>query len=170
MGFLAGSSKKKWLFLRDLLSGFLPALCLPCTQLKLMEVLNGYFKGSQGLRQGDPLSPYLFTIAMNVFSCLLDEKPANFKHHWKCKELGITHLLFADDVLLFMKGNKDSISHIMNDVHTFSSISGLHPSLHKSTVFFGNCNREVINWFDSSLQYSSWFPPCEILRCPSDLF
>ena len=77
--------------------------CITTTMfsVKVNGVISGYFKGAKGLRQGDPLSPYLFTIAMNALSTLLNDKPAGFKHHWRCKDLGITHLLFADDVLLF---------------------------------------------------------------------
>lgn len=35
--------------------------------------LAGFFKGGSGIRQGDPLSPYLFVIVMNVLSGLLNK-------------------------------------------------------------------------------------------------
>lgn len=41
--------------------------------IKIIGALYGYFKGAKGLMQGDPLSPYLFTVAMIVLSCMFDK-------------------------------------------------------------------------------------------------
>lgn len=94
------------------------------------------------------MSPYLFIIGMNILSCVLANTTAQFKYHWKSKNLKLTHLFFADDVILFSHGDKDSISYIMNSLTTFADLSGLVPSLHKSTVYFCNCDREMVTWFD----------------------
>lgn len=57
-----------------------------------MVLLNGYFCIVKGLRQGDPLSHYLFTLEMIVLSCLLNSPPKGFKYHWYCKELKLVIL------------------------------------------------------------------------------
>lgn len=115
-----------------------------------MGALCGFFEGKKGLRQGDPISLYLFSIAMNVLSCMLAVTPMGFKYHWKCKDLELTHLFYADDVLLFSIGDIGSVSHLMDCVKKFAVSSGLHPSLTKSTVFFGNCKQDFICWFDQT--------------------
>lgn len=122
----------------------------PMYSIRTNGALSGYFPGAKGLRQGDPMSPYLFALVMNVFSCILNNAPTDFKHHWRCKEMHLTHLFFADDVLLFSRGDRRSIQHIMDSLDLFSSLSGLKPSISKSTCFFNNCNPDLVEWFNST--------------------
>ena len=89
--------------------------------------LIGYFKDARGVQQGDPLSPYIFVIAMDVLSKLLDGAATCgvFSCHPKCKRFKLTHLCFADDLLIFTKGNLDSIVGVQNVLKLFYTYSGL---------------------------------------------
>ncbi|KAL8107498.1 hypothetical protein AgCh_024056 [Apium graveolens] len=138
----------------------------PRFSVKINGALTGYFRGAKGLRQGDPLSPYIFSICMNVLSCLLSNSPSNFHHHWKCKSLKINHLFYADDVLLFSRGDKDSIHHIMSSLDGFSKLSGLKPSIHKSTIFLSNCTTEVVYWCDQHYGVPHGSLPVKFLGVP----
>ncbi|GJS75796.1 putative reverse transcriptase domain-containing protein [Tanacetum coccineum] len=59
----------------------------------------------------------------------------HFKYHWKCKDLKITHLCFADDLMLFCHGDSKYVSVLKNSLDEFGSVSGLFPSFPKSTMF-----------------------------------
>lgn len=63
----------------------------------------GYFNGTKGLRQGDPLSPYLFVLAMEVLSQLLNASYRNGRigFHPMASNPLISHLAFADDLMIF---------------------------------------------------------------------
>ncbi|KAL1189620.1 putative ribonuclease H protein [Cardamine amara subsp. amara] len=110
--------------------------------------LHGYFKGTRGLRQGDPLSPYLFGLAMNILSQNLNDAAENgtFHYHPKCKESGLTHLCFVDDLLIFSDGSPKSIQGILSVLEKFKRLSGLSISPEKSTFFpCGFSDEEISN-------------------------
>ena len=79
---------------------------------------SGFFQSSRGLRQGDPLSPYLFVIAMEVFSCLLRRViNGGFLSGWRVRGRSgegilISHLLFADDTLVFCEESEDQMTYL----------------------------------------------------------
>nr|GEY50237.1 hypothetical protein [Tanacetum cinerariifolium] len=109
--------------------------------LSINGSLHGYFKGKRGLRQGDPLSPYLFTLVMEVFTLMLRRKVRQsdtFKYHRYCADLDILNLCFADDLFIFAYGDPDSARVIMHAMEEFRNASGLIPSLATSTVYFCN--------------------------------
>ncbi|XP_038993210.1 uncharacterized protein LOC120116890 [Hibiscus syriacus] len=69
--------------------------------------LIGYFKGAMGIRQGDPLSPLLFALSMNVLSRLLN--------------LAATR----DDLLIFCKGTVEFVIGVISVLDKFYEMSGL---------------------------------------------
>ncbi|XP_074337140.1 uncharacterized protein LOC141674313 [Apium graveolens] len=150
----------------EMISWIRGCICSPRYSVKLNGIIHGFFKGTVGIRQGDPLSPYLFSLSMNILSCLLTKTPVGYKHHWRCKDLNISHLFFADDVLLFARGCKDSVSHIMDNLAVFSIWSGLKPSVHKSTSFLCNCDSEFAAWFDSTYSIPRGSLPVKFLGVP----
>lgn len=96
---------------------------------------NGRFKSSKGLRQGDPLSPFLFLIVAESLNLMFtkaaelqwiqgfDSSPGGSK---------ITHLLFGDDTLIFLKNDHRSIAHLRNILIWFEVISEVKINFHKT--------------------------------------
>ncbi|GJU33495.1 RNA-directed DNA polymerase, eukaryota, reverse transcriptase zinc-binding domain protein [Tanacetum coccineum] len=90
----------KWGFLRQCLVHFGFPVCMitwimnclssPSFTISINGDHQGYFKGMCGLRQSDPLSPYLFTFVIEVFSLMLKRKideDGHFKFYWRCDKL-----------------------------------------------------------------------------------
>lgn len=91
----------------------------------------------RGIRQEDPISPFLFVIIMEYLNRVIVKMQVNpnFNHHSKCEKLGITHLSFVDDVLLFSRGDPIFINLILSTFQDFSDSTGLSVNPHKCKVF-----------------------------------
>ncbi|XP_074265920.1 uncharacterized protein LOC141588373 [Silene latifolia] len=118
----------------------------PTYSLSLNGSSFGFFHGKRGLRQGDPLSPLLFTLCMEYLSRILKVvgQQNDFKFHPLCGHIKLNHLLFADDLLLFSKGNAVSIMWILRAFATFSAASGLCLNKDKSEIFFNGVHSQTI--------------------------
>lgn len=105
------------------------------------EISNDMF-ARRGIRQGDPISPLLFVFIMEYFNRLMEQLQLNpnFNHHAKYEKLGITHLTFADDVLLFCRGDTVSMEMMIKTVTEFSNTTGLVINPTKCRIYFGGIN------------------------------
>lgn len=151
----------EWSFVETMLlsMGFPIALVntiLSCISTVTYQVLiNGQpsrvFSPERGLRQGDPLSPYLFILCANVLSGLLKREGNKQNLHGiqvARSAPKITHLLFADDSLLFARANLTEAATIMQVLHSYQSASGQLVNFEKSEVSYSrnvqNQEKEMI--------------------------
>ncbi|XP_020262871.1 uncharacterized protein LOC109838852 [Asparagus officinalis] len=136
--------------------------------LSINGSLHGYFKGARGLRQGDSLSPYLFVLGMEYLSRKLKTLSTKnmFKYHPKCVRMGITHLIFADDLLLFCRADMDSIAKIKNYLQEFSRVSGLEANSCKSSVLLSGVEDNTKAQICSYLNFPEGSLPMRYLGSP----
>ena len=99
--------------------------------------LEGFFGSERGLRQGCALSPYLFVIAINVLSKMLNKavQSGSIGFHPSCSEVNLPHLSFADDLMIFTDGETSSLGGIFEVLSQFVGISGLVINPAKSSIF-----------------------------------
>jgi hypothetical protein len=114
----------------------------------------------RGLRQGDPLSPMLFVLVMDVLNIMVQRASAEgvlqplssrFLHH--------RISLYADDVVVFLRSDVVDIEAFKGILHLFGEASGLKTNIQKSNVFPIHCDEEDLASVQASL-------PCQLSNFP----
>ena len=100
----------------------------------------GFFGSTRGLRQGDSLSPLLFVLVMEALGRMLDKavlegRMSGFSvGNLEGRSMAVSHLLFADDTLIFCKAHLDQILILRMILIWFEAVSSLKINLGKSEL------------------------------------
>ncbi|XP_030958826.1 uncharacterized protein LOC115980745 [Quercus lobata] len=139
----------EWSFIRMILIHFgfpenIIKLILSCVATSSTSLLfNGSklqpFCPSRGIRQGDPISPYLFLLCMEFLGAQITKMCEDNK--WDMVRASrngpsFSHVLFADDILLFAKANTKNCNSIMEVLNNFCNLAGQKVNYGKSRIFF----------------------------------
>jgi hypothetical protein len=147
----------EWIYLQSIMlklgfsEGFV-SLIMKCVQtVKFSVRVNGHFSDmfspTRGIRQGDPISPYLFLLCAEGLSSLLKFSGPNYLA--KGIRVGvhapwISHLLFADDCLLFTQASARAGRRLMDILQVYQEGSGQMVNIQKSAIFFSaNCQDQA---------------------------
>jgi hypothetical protein len=138
-GFLRKSMERLG-FTHRWINGIMECVTTVRYSVKLNGTLLDSFLPSRGLRQGDPLSPFLFLFVADGLSALLhkDIQDNRLTPVKICRRApGISHLLFADDGLLFFKADPSEARRVMQVLEKYSRSTGQLINPNKCSIYFG---------------------------------
>jgi hypothetical protein len=144
--------KVKWSFVKQTLQmkGFSETWCRwiqAMTQnghvgIKINDQIGENFQTNKGLRQGDPLSPILFNIVVDMLAILINRAKTNGQIDGVVPHLvnnGLSILQYADDTIIFMDNDLEKAKNLKLLLGAFEQLSGLKINFHKSEIFcFGD--------------------------------
>lgn len=134
--------------------------CITTVSMQLLwnGELTESFSPSRGIRQGDPLSPYIFVMCIERLSHGINHAVGNGR--WKPIRLNrggipITHLFFADDLLLLAEATSQNAQVINEVLDNFCVSSGEKVSREKTQIFFSrNVQKGTIREIKNTLGFS----------------
>ncbi|KAJ4811131.1 RNA-directed DNA polymerase (reverse transcriptase)-related family protein [Rhynchospora pubera] len=122
---------------------------------------DGFLEPTQGLRQGCPMSPYVFIIALEVLSRMLHmaRNRGDLKGVKVASSSPIfTHAIYADDLVLMGDTSQAELDVLTNIMHKFGFVSGLNINPTKSRLWFSkSCDEHIVGrvqraWNATSVQ------------------
>ncbi|XP_058761210.1 uncharacterized protein LOC131634556 [Vicia villosa] len=129
----------------------------------------GFFNCKNGVRQGDPLSPLLFCLAEEVLSrgisSLVDNrkvKPIKASRN----AFVPSHALYADDIMIFCKGDDRSIIALSNLFRRYAEASDQKVNFSKSTIYAGSISNRRLSYIAASLGFNTGQVPFYYLGAP----
>jgi hypothetical protein len=142
---------------RDIINGLLAS---SSTQVLMNGIPGERILRRRGLRQGDPLSPMLFILVMDVLIHMIS-KAAELGLLQPLSHRALQHRIsmYADDVVLFLCPEATDIQITMDMLQLFGESSGLKTNLQKSNVLPIRCG-------DPEIQVLHELLPCELAEFP----
>jgi hypothetical protein len=113
------------------------------------DVPSDFFGSSCGVRQGDPRSPFLFVLVMEAFTRMLGAFISRglisgfTVGSSELNQVNVSHLLFADDTLVFCGANESQIRYVGALLVCFEAVTGLKVNLSKSALVLVGLRGEV---------------------------
>jgi hypothetical protein len=148
----------------DMISGL---LATSSTQILLNGVPGDFIVHQRGLRQGDPLSPTLFILVIDILSRLVEKASDEGRlQPLSTRQLRHRISLYADDAVVFLKPEAADIALTTELLKLFGKASGLHTNIQKSSVAPIRCDAHIIEATKELLSCEFVEFPCRYLWLP----
>ena len=139
--------------------------------IKVNDDIGHYFQTHKGLRQGDPMSPILFNIVVDMLAVLLGRAKEAGQVGGLVPHLvdgGISILQYADDTIIFMEHDLVKARNMKLLLCLFEQLSGLKINFHKSEVICVGLEENRIKLFEDILTCKRGALPFKYLGIPVD--
>lgn len=120
----------------------------------------GFFNSSRGLRQGDPISPFLFILMAESLGRLLNIA----REKSSIQEIKIT----SGDTILFGHNDVEEAKAIKQILHTYWLVSGQEINTTKSNIFFFNTEEKLVDKICKTFKFNKGIMLCKYLGIPLD--